>query len=98
MRVVIDIPQEVIEKDAEGYFNYFGCMSKTLYETLKNGIVLPQNPTNGDVIKTMFPSIEIIDLPRFKEVYTGIPFGKLIGANIDCIRDWWDASYERGEG
>ena len=41
MKLVIDIPQKVIEKDAEGYFNYFGCMSTTLYQTLKNGTPLP---------------------------------------------------------
>lgn len=94
MRVVIEIPEDIynhIVIDSE----YF---TPSLVNAFKNGTVLPQNSTNGDMIKAMFPSIEIIDLPRFKEVYTGIPFGKLIGANIDCMRDWWDAPYEREEG
>ena len=94
-QVVIEISDDAYEAIiGSGYV----ASNFNMISAIRNGIVIPDNPTNGDVIKAIFPSIEIIDLPRFKEVYTGIPFGKIIGANIDCMRDWWDASYERGEG
>lgn len=53
--------------------------------------------TNGDMIKALFPNIEIADCTKFNEVYTEIPFGELIGANIDCMRDWWNAPYREGD-
>ena len=99
MKIVIEMPQEVIEKDAEGYFNYFGCMSKTLYETLQNGIVLPQNPTNGDMLKTVFPYIEVKDKCN---MYYSVDIENLsedVGLNtVGFRKDWWDAPYEREEG
>lgn len=57
-----------------------------------DAIEIPQNATNGDMIKTMFPYIEI----------------EGIGGEIKCIAvsiglgtsyfalDWWNAPYKRG--
>lgn len=58
-------------------------------------IPLPNGATNGDVIKALFPDIEIYDSKVMESIYTGIPFGEYIGANVDCMRDWWNAPYER---
>ena len=57
-------------------------------------IPLPDNATNGDVIKALFPDIEIADSKALDKIYTGIPFGDLIGANVDCMREWWNAPYK----
>lgn len=62
---------------------------------LGEAIRIPQNATNGDVIKAMFPDIEIYDSKAIESIYTGIPFGEYIGANVDCMRKWWNAPYER---
>ena len=56
-----------------------------------------QKVTNGDVIKALFPDIEIADIPCLDKVYTGIPFGKYIGVNINCMRDWWNSPYKGGK-
>ena len=55
-----------------------------------NTIDIPKNATNGDMIKAIFPNIEI----------------EGIGGEIKCIAaqngtsyfalDWWNAPYERG--
>lgn len=57
-------------------------------------LTIPENPTNGDMIKALFPNIEIYDSEKMESVYTGIPFGKYIGANVDCMREWWNAPYK----
>lgn len=55
---------------------------------------IPDNSTNGEVIKLLFPNIETTNTPAYNKVYTGIPFGELVGANIDTMKEWWDAPYE----
>ena len=60
-------------------------------------IPIPDNATNGDVIQAVFPDIEISDGKGLSKVYTGIPYGELIGANIDCMRDWWNKPYKRSD-
>ena len=40
MKLVIEIPNEVVEK--ESYADYFGCFSRELYEIIKNGTPLPK--------------------------------------------------------
>ena len=59
-----------------------------------NAVIIPDNATNGDIIKIMFPDIEIADIEALDEhIYTGIPFNGIVGANIDCTREWWNAPY-----
>ena len=50
--------------------------------------------TNGDIIKALFPNIIIYNSEKIDSIYTSIPFGKYIGANVDCMRDWWNAPYK----
>ena len=59
-------------------------------KVLENCIEIPNGATNGDMIKTMFPNIEI----------------EGIGGEIKCIAvkngtsyfalDWWNAPYKKG--
>ena len=92
MQIVIDIP----EKDLE-CLKRTGQVTYSLVDSILKGTILSKNATNGDVIKALFPDIEIADSPCLDKVYTGIPFGKYIGANIDCMREWWNAPYEVGD-
>lgn len=57
---------------------------------------IPDNVTNGDVIKTMFPQIIVNNIDDMNKVYISIPFAplKYAGANIDATKDWWDALYK----
>ncbi len=66
-------------------------------ENVKNIVLVKNGATNGDVIKAIFPNIQISDSEVMKNVYTGIPYGELIGANIDCMREWWKELYQRNE-
>ena len=62
-----------------------------------NAIPVPDNATNGDVIKAIFPNAAIV-------------VGRLKGETIDMVhlrnnnmteasfyQDWWNAPYKRGE-
>ncbi len=87
MKLIIDIDEDYVKIiNKNGASNY-------PEEVIKNGTPIPDNATNGDVIKAMFPNIQISDSEVMKNVYTGIPYGELIGANIDCMREWWEELY-----
>ena len=65
-------------------------MCSDVLKVLENCIEIPNGATNGDMIKTMFPNIEI----------------EGIGGEIKCIAtkngtsyfalDWWNAPYKKG--
>ena len=65
-------------------------MCSDVLKVLENCIEIPNGTTNGDVIKTIFPNIEI----------------EGIGGEIKCIAtqngtsyfalDWWNAPYKKG--
>ena len=71
-------------------------MCVDVLKVLKNCIEIPNNATNGDVIKAMFPQIIVNNIDDMSKVYTSIPFASLkyAGANIDAVKDWWDALYK----
>ncbi len=54
-----------------------------------NAIVIPENVTNGDMVKAMF-DVEIVD-----DFYQSVGI-KLNGSNyyIQFNKDWWNASYK----
>ena len=53
-------------------------------------IPIPDNATNGDVIKALFPRIKIKKFPTFLRVIEGEEY-------IPMTYDWWNAPYKRGE-
>ena len=53
--------------------------------------------TNGEVLKKLFPNISINNNPLFEKIYTEIPFNDYVGANIDCMRDWWNKPYKENK-
>ena len=92
MKRIIDIPEE--DLDAIKFLKVKGWASR--HELLiLNGTPIPDNATNGEVIKTIFPygkySEYFADVEmkteendtRFKSVFD---------------RDWWDAPYQKGDG
>lgn len=68
MRVIIDIPNEEIEIIKRNGFNKDGTFSFKLNEVVKqairNGVILPNNATNGDMIKALFNETEYPKLIR----------------------------------
>ena len=88
MQIVIDIPKEVykqmISKDI-----YKGIHERLCYKAIQDGTPIPDNATNGDVIKAMFPNAKIEHQ------------GGIIRFIVDCwsfqiAEDWWNAPYQKG--
>ena len=91
MKIVIDIPEDIynhIVVDSE----YF---TPSLVNAFKNGTPIPDNATNGEVIKTMFDTTEehFYDEDRMVDVYG-------LDRSDDpstFYADWWNAPYQKGD-
>ena len=89
MKLIIEIPNELAEK---GHW-YTDEEMWTVIKAAQNGTPIPDNATNGDMIKAMFPygkyneyfaDVEMKTVKndtRFKSVFD---------------RDWWDEPYQEG--
>lgn len=98
MQIVIEISKEHYERIMrfeEGVTVYPTTLA--LYEAVKNGKPLPKDATNGDIIKTMFPNVEIEELIGSFEPVKHKLLGYrtwLGGRSQDYCLDWWNAPYK----
>lgn len=65
MQIVIDIPEAIY--NTAKHTNILEANADALAECIRNGTVLPNNSTNGEVIQALFPNIyegfsNVIDL------------------------------------
>ena len=88
MKLIIDIPEDW-EKGIKNMYDW--DIANFLYATCRNGTPIPDNATNGDVIKAMFPHYDIeIDEHKgyvrifYEDFYTTYPWR------------WWNAPYQKG--
>ena len=91
MKVLIDIPES----------NYITLQRMRAVgigvglpaNTILDGVIIPDNATNGDMLQTLFPDIKVIT--QFDN-----PFGDrfilftLNNNDIQVELDWWNAPYE----
>ena len=90
MQIVINIPKNLKQKIDEGFTNQ--VITYKLWDATKNGTVLPDNPTNGDMIKAMFPNIQT------RNENTDFITYSLDGIVGTCVETkWWNTPYEKGE-
>ena len=88
MKVLIDIPEDIynhIIVDSE----YF---TPNLVKAFRNGTPIPDNATNGDVIKAMF-DIKEVDMSNTYCVHfpeEGEDYGHYF------FKDWWNSPYQKG--
>ena len=87
MRVLIDIPEELANKEHW----YTDKEIWTVIKAAQNGTPIPDNATNGEVIKAMFPNIVVEEQSKdlfivFNMDFQGTPFYKT----------WWNAPYQKG--
>ena len=90
MQIVIDITKMVyksIKDNHDGWNNYI-CTA------IRNGTVFPDNPTNGDMIKVLFPNAEI----KIHEQWDG---QNIVAVRMNDVQivvnslDWWNAPYRK---
>ena len=87
MQIVIKIDEKEYKRIIEG--NWIG---EAMAEIFENGTVLPDNPTNGDMIMTIFPNADIEYWAEYSTYNVEFP-------NDNDVKhfsyDWWNAPYER---
>ena len=95
-KVVIDISDADYKSITEDYISYADTESGRVFKAIKEGTVLPEHPTNGDMIKALFPNnhyeVSSVSINDFNE------------AMIECLEDdtyfdldWWNAPYKGGQ-
>ena len=87
MKIVIDIPDEDI--DAIKYLQKNGFASRHELAIL-NGIPFPNNLTNGDMIKAIFPNARIFTFKEYVVIDIAIQ-------QIAIWNEWWNAPYKQKE-
>ena len=88
--------KEIVIKLSDTEYNQLiygddGLDYEVLEQAVVNGAPIPDNATNGDVIKAMFPNIEVEEQGKdlfivFNMDIQGTPFYKA----------WWNAPYQKG--
>lgn len=102
MRIILEILDEEVEIIKRNGFNKDGTFSFKLNEVIKqairNGVVIPNNPTNGDMIKAIFPKGKVrreVSYTHDKTVFS-FPDGTYFGAECRFNTDWWNEPYKGG--
>ena len=92
MQIVIDIPEEdynyAKQQVADGITN-------PLKICIANGTPIPDNATNGNVIKAMFPNAEVDDYDYGKDPVIDV-YGIDDTEYITLRKAWWNAPYQKG--
>ena len=77
---------------------YSNKNAEMLEEAILNGILLPNNATNGDMIKALFPHISIED--NCQQYYSvdieNLSDNKSFNA-VGFRKEWWNAPYKVGD-
>ena len=82
MKLIINISDESYDNALNGIINCKECFDAIVY-----GTPIPDNATNGDVIKTMFPTADIsLNDSCFEGVVNKYGFDM----------KWWNSLYQKG--
>ena len=93
MQIVIDISEEMINLIKDKSVECFNIVHYSqILDAIYNGTPIPNNATNGDVIKMMFPSIKLEHDDGAFVFYKD--FDSELAHNF--FRDWWNALYQKG--
>ena len=78
------------------YQNDGNCTDNKCYEDciLRNMVQIPDNATNGDVIKAVFPNIEWTGNCQDVDFYM-LDGDTPYSAKMNTFRSWWNAPYKR---
>lgn len=72
------------------------CIEEVNYADTVNAITIPDNVTNGDMIKAMFPNLKVEENVEFEP-----NFVKIHPYNDDCFiyftKELWNSPYKKGE-
>ncbi len=92
MKLILDISNDIFNDISEGYT----CQeyADELINLVQNGTPIPDNATNGDVIKAMFPNTSI-HYHKANELVDDYVSVNIMGCDTqqDYSAEWWNALY-----
>ena len=94
MKVIANIPEDMLQELKDGCFG----AKHTVYDlagAFCNGVILPDNATNGDMIKAMFPLIEVQREISSTSDNIVMRDDSFFGAINRFHTDWWKAPYKK---
>ena len=95
---LIDANNINVEDTIGGRNEFADCIRDSVDCVLSNAptvLTIPENPTNGDMIKALFDT-KIKDIEIYlTKMYVFIHFKD--GNSMRVWKDWWNAPYKRGE-
>lgn len=86
MKLLIDINKKDYEYMKDGYVPH----TFNMFYAIKTGIPIPNNTTNGDVIKEIFPNTSLHINEMSHTVWVGCE-------EMSFRIDWWNSPYQEGE-
>ena len=102
MKVILELNAkalEIIQKDgitdSDNKINNIWAAGE-LFDAIDNAVTLPDNATNGDVIKAMFPDATVYSYKDSFDMYSDVvvcPENSMLSAD----RDFWNAPYKGGQ-
>ena len=97
MKLIIDIPEEVREHifDLANDGNEIPLgINAHMVKAIVNGTPIPDNATNGDMIKAMFPQLGVNEEWKATRRFE-FKSEECIEITGIATSDWWNAPYER---
>ena len=95
MKIVIDVKKKQ-------YISVMNTLNRPIGQRLpyglsdvfKNATILPDNPTNGDMIMALFPKVYVQKILDNNDEVIG--FETYLDGGSQCfMADWWNAPYEK---
>ena len=95
MQIVIDLDESLLDGIKSDDFDFARQVVKnfqgTIASAIANGTPIPDNATNGDVIKAIFPNADI----EIHNITVYVIFDMRSNV-IPFDLDWWNALYQKG--
>lgn len=95
MKLIIDIPEREYKVICENNYVAVCACPNLLSNAIKNGTPIPDNATNGEMIKALFPNTEIDDYDYGKDPVIDV-YGIDDTEYITLRKVWWKAPYQKG--
>ena len=98
MRLIIDIPEGPLYRDMytaiceNGYI--FDEDNECIAKAIKSGISIPDNATNGDMIKAIFPNGKVIERDEATGYEQMLDDKYSYCSWFDGL--WWNSPYQKG--
>ena len=99
MKLIIEVNKEDLDflrkTFTQNSHDYIPMVIKNRFtDAVLNGTPIPDNATNGDVIKVMFPNAKIVKTDKEVFLYTGT---REKDKDIQIFdTDWWNEPYQKG--